>query len=475
MTGSAGPAVDSRWGRPTVLVADDEEAIRSSLRMILEHEGYKVREAADGEAAVAAVRALVPDAAILDILMPRLDGLQALPRLLELAPELPVLVISGHGTIETAVEALQRGAQDFLEKPLQREVVLRRLAGVLERGRLREEAQARRHEEAGRWQIVGGGPSMRQVRELIRRAGPTQATVLITGESGTGKELVARAIHEASLRAKGPFLRVNCAAIPDELIESELFGHEKGSFTGAQERQKGRFARANGGTIFLDEIGDMSLKTQAKVLRALQEGEIEPLGAGRPVTVDVRVIAATNKNLKAEISAGRFREDLFYRLNVLPIHLPPLRERREDIPDLVAHLAGQIAAEHNKRRHAFSRAALEALTARPWPGNIRELGNLIERTLILLPDGADTIDLADLPGTEAPPGAKTGSWLDAPTLAEFKERAEREYLLRRLEENEWNVTRTAAAIGTPRSNLYKRLEHHGLARQASIREREAGR
>lgn len=467
--------MDSRWGHPTVLVADDEEAIRASLRMILEHEGYQVREAPDGEAAVTAVRAGVPDAVILDILMPRLDGLQALPKILATAPDLPVLVISGHGTIETAVEALRLGAQDFLEKPLQRDVVLRRLATVLERGRLREEAQIRHREEEGRWQIIGEGQGMKQVRELIRRAGPTQATVLITGESGTGKELVARAIHEASLRAKGPFVRVNCAAIPDELIESELFGHEKGSFTGAQERQKGRFARANGGTIFLDEVGDMSLKTQAKVLRTLQEGDIEPLGAGRQVKVDVRVIAATNKDLKVEIAAGRFREDLYYRLNVLPIHLPPLRDRREDIPALVTHLVHQLCRENNKRPRAFSRAALEALAARPWPGNVRELGNLIERTLILSPEGADTIELQDLPDTEIPQGAKTGSWLDASTLAEFKERAEREYLLRRLEENDWNVTRTATAIDTPRSNLYKRLEHHGLARQASIREREASR
>ncbi|MBP7146030.1 MAG: sigma-54-dependent Fis family transcriptional regulator [Acidobacteria bacterium] len=453
-----------------VLVADDERAIRDALRMILEYEGYRVVEATDGEQVLPVARAEHPDAVLLDIRMPRLSGLEALRKLREAYPELPVLMISGHGTIETAVEALRGGAQDFLEKPLEREVVLRRLAGILERARLREEVASARVGDDLRWKLVGQSAPMQRVFELIERTGPTQATVLITGESGTGKELVARAIHARSPRAEAPFIKVNCAAIPDELIESELFGHEKGAFTGASLRQRGRFARAHGGTLLLDEIGDMSLRTQAKVLRALQDGEIEPLGAGRPVHVDVRVIAATNKDLRTEMEAGRFREDLYYRLSVLPIQLPPLRARREDIPPLIEHLTAQICAENNFRPRRFSRAAIQALAERPWPGNVRELRNTLERALIL--STGETIDVGELPEAEAAAQGDGEAWLAAPTLREFKERSERVYLLGKLEEHGWNITRTAQAIGTPRSNLYKRLEHHGLARLAAVRDRE---
>ncbi|MCU0252930.1 MAG: sigma-54 dependent transcriptional regulator [Acidobacteria bacterium] len=460
----------SRYPGAAILVVDDEAAIRDALRMILEYEGYRVLEAASGEDALSVLSRAHPDAALLDIRMKGMSGLDALERIRALHPQLPVLMVSGHGTIETAVAALRLGAQDFLEKPLEREVVLNRIAGLLERAHLREESASRRRDDEDRHRLVGASAAMLRVRELISRAGPAQATVLITGESGTGKELVARAIHRASSRSEGPFIKVNCAAIPDELIESELFGHERGSFTGATTRQKGRFARAHGGTIFLDEIGDMSLRTQAKVLRALQEGEIEPLGAGAPIRVDVRVIAATNKDLRAEIAAGRFREDLYYRLSVLPIPIPPLRERREDIAPLVEHLAQRVAEENNFRPRRFSPAALAELAVRPWPGNVRELSNVIERALILAP--GETVELDDLPGAEAPAAASAGGWLGAPTLREFKERSERDYLLGRLEENGWNITRTAQAIGTPRSNLYKRLEHHGLVRWASTRSRE---
>ncbi|RMF74587.1 MAG: sigma-54-dependent Fis family transcriptional regulator [Acidobacteria bacterium] len=430
--------------------------------MILEYEGYRVLEAADGEQALTVARTRAPDAILLDIRMPRRSGLDVLERLRAEGIDVPVLMISGHGTIETAVRALQLGAQDFLEKPLERQIVLRRLEGVLERAFLRSEVDTIQREEDRRWQLVGTSEPMRRIRELIARAGPTQATVLITGESGTGKELVARSIHRASTRADRPFIKVNCAAIPDELIESELFGHEKGSFTGATGRQRGRFARADTGTLFLDEIGDMSLKTQAKVLRALESGEIEPLGGGEPVHVDVRVIAATNKDLREEIAAGRFREDLYYRLSVLPIELPPLRERREDIPALVEHLAALVCAENNFRPRRFTDEAIEELKRRPWRGNVRELRNTIERALILAP--GEEIGVEDLPDVETAAGpARTGEdWFDAATLREFKERAERAFLERKLEEHGWNITRTAQAIGTPRSNLYKRLEHHGL-------------
>ncbi len=460
----------SRYPGATVLVVDDEAAIRDALRMILEYEGYRVLEAASGEDALSVLSRSPADAVLLDIRMKGMSGLDALERIRGLHPGLPVLMVSGHGTIETAVSALRLGAQDFLEKPLERDVVLTRIAGLLERAHLREEFASRRHDEEDRHQLVGDSVAMTRVRELIARAGPAQATVLITGESGTGKELVARAIHRASSRSEGPFIKVNCAAIPDELIESELFGHEKGSFTGASARQKGRFARAHAGTIFLDEIGDMSLRTQAKVLRALQEGEIEPLGAGAPILVDVRVIAATNKDLRRELAAGRFREDLYYRLSVLPIPIPPLRERREDVPALVEQLARRATEDNNFRPRRFSPAALAELAARSWPGNVRELSNVIERALILAP--GDVVELGDLPGTDTTTATPAGSWLGAPTLREFKERSERDYLLARLEENGWNITRTAQAIGTPRSNLYKRLEHHGLVRLASARLRE---
>lgn len=462
----------SRTRGASVLVVDDEPTIRDSLRMVLEHEGYRVLEAADGEQALRVVETGHPEAVLLDILMPRLNGLEALRRIRSLTVDLPVLMISGHGTVETAVEALRSGAQDFLEKPLEREVVLRRLEGVLERSRFREDITNRRNEEEEKYRLVGESPGMKRLKELIQRAGPTQATVLITGESGTGKELVARAIHQASTRVDGPFIKVNCAAVPDDLIESELFGYEKGAFTGAAARQRGRFARAHGGTIFLDEIGDMSMRTQAKVLRALQEGEIEPLGAGGPVRVDVRVLAATNKDLKVEIENGRFREDLYYRLSRLPIHIPPLSDRREDIPALVDHLARLICRENNLRPKRFTEAALSVLAGRPWSGNVRELRNALERAIILAL--GEAIDVSDLPDREVRADSEDPGWLEAPTLREFKERSERDYLRYQLQRHGWNITRTAQAVDTPRSNLYKRLEHHGLVRLERNRTEEGG-
>ncbi len=455
-----------------ILVTDDEKAIRDALRLILEYEGYRIIEASDGEEALSKLSRQAPDAVLLDIRMPKMNGLDVLKRIRTQGNEIPVLMISGHGNIDTALEALRLGAQDFLEKPLERDVVLRRLETALEQSRLLEQAAEYQAEEDLRWRMVGDGPAMSRVREMIRRAGPTQATVLITGESGTGKELVARATHRASTRVDFPFIKVNCAAIPDDLIESELFGHEKGSFTGASSRQKGRFARAHRGTIFLDEIGDMSLKTQAKVLRALQEGEIEPIGAGGPIQVDVRVIAATNKDLKEEIENGNFREDLYYRLSVLPIHIPPLRERVEDIKALAEHLSKMICRQNNFKERTFTAAAIEKLSAMTWKGNVRELRNYLERAIIL--SAGDVLDAEDLPSDDIERKDVSERLPMAKTLREFKDLAERAYLLRKLEENGWNITRTAQSIDTPRSNLYKRIEHHSLDRLAAASGGDSG-
>jgi two-component system nitrogen regulation response regulator NtrX len=457
---------------PLILIADDEADIRSSLRRILEYEKMRVLEAATGEECLAQVERGRPDAVLLDIKMPRMDGLEALAEIRRRDPGLPVIVISGHGTIATAVEATKLGAFDFIEKPLERDRVLLVLRNALEQRRLREENRDLRISFEERFQMIGESPALARVREAIARAAPTRAAVLITGESGTGKELVARAIHRNSPRAGRPFVKVNCAAIPEELIESELFGHEKGSFTGAVRDQAGKFVQADGGTIFLDEIGDMSLKTQSKVLRVLQDGEVEPVGAAKSLTVDVRVIAATNKNLPEEIRAGRFREDLYFRLNVVPIELPPLRERREDIPLLVEAFAVAFCRENNYRPKRFEPDAIAALQAMPWRGNVRELRNAVERLIIMTP--GDRIRASDLPAglglpLERPADTAGPGVLCLPhegmTLQAFKDAAERAFLLVKLREHDWNVAATAKAVDTPRSNLYKKLEAYGIRRE----------
>jgi two-component system nitrogen regulation response regulator NtrX len=447
--------------RAAVLVVDDESAIRDSLRMILEYEGYRVDEAASGREALNRAAERTPDAVILDVKMPEMDGLEVLRQLGERGFDMPVLVISGHADVPTAVEATRRGAFDFFEKPLQRERVLLSLRNAVESHRLASENRTLRTETD---ELIGSSPPMRRLRETIERAAPTPATVLVTGESGTGKELVARAIHRRSPRAGRPLVQVNCAAIPEELIESELFGHEKGSFTGAVRRQTGKFVTADGGTIFLDEIGDLSARAQAKVLRVLQNGEVEPVGAERTVRVDVRVIAATNRNLEDEIAAGRFREDLFYRLNVVPIRTPPLRERLDDVPLLVDYFVRRYATQNNYRPRDFDPETLDYLSALPWKGNVRELKNLVERLLILAPGetiGRDDV-LAAAGGTRPDLGSAA---LAVKTLREFRETAERLFILRKLEENDWNVTQTAQAIDTPRSNLYKKLDQYEIRRE----------
>jgi two-component system nitrogen regulation response regulator NtrX len=449
---------------PLVLVVDDEAAIRDSLRMILEYEGYKVEEASGGAEAVAKVASLAPQAIILDIKMPEIDGLEVLRVLGNRGYEMPVLVISGHADLATAVEATRRGAYDFFEKPLQRERVLLSLKNAIENNRLQRDSKSRPAVEPE--DLVGDSPPMRRVREMVERAAPTPATVLITGESGTGKELVARAIHRQSPRKNGALVQVNCAAIPDELIESELFGHEKGSFTGAVRRQTGKFVSAHGGTIFLDEVGDMSPRTQAKVLRVLQNGEVEPVGAEKTVQVDVRVVAATNRDLEAEIGAGRFREDLFYRLNVVPLRTPPLRERLEDVPVLVDWFVRRYTQADNYRPKRFTAEAIAQLQAMPWRGNVRELKNLVERLLILT--AGDSIDRRDvLAVAGARDAALPESLFALKALRDFRDEAERLFILHKLERNEWNVTQTAQAIDTPRSNLYKKMEQYGIRRAGS--------
>ena len=416
--------------KPRILIIDDEAAIRDSLKMTLEYDGYDVMQAATGEEGVKLVEREAPDLVFLDIKMPGMDGLEVLQKLRHLVEVTPFVVISGHADITTAVEATRLGAFDFIEKPLERERVLVTVRNAVDTRRLKTENKSFRRDAEKKYQIVGDSPTLAAVRSAIQKAAPTNATVLIWGESGVGKELVARAIHRESLRRDGPFVQVNCAAIPDELIESELFGHEKGSFTGATDRQIGKFEQADKGTIFLDEVGDMSLKTQAKVLRVLQEQELERLGSNRVIKVDVRVIAATNKNLEEEIDKHTFREDLFYRLNVVPIHVPSLRDRRDDVPALVRHFADLFARDNNFRRKTFTAQAMEKLKQQHWRGNIRELRNFVER-LVIMTNG-DSIDAVDIPeggvirGELPVPVARRGeisasaseqSWMQAPHAA----------------------------------------------------------
>ncbi|MFN2384674.1 MAG: sigma-54-dependent transcriptional regulator, partial [Gemmatimonadota bacterium] len=397
-----------------------------------------------------------------------MDGLEVLDRLRIEDPDAIVVMISGHGSVETAVEALKRGAFDFLEKPPDRAVVLRRIANALATRELeRENATLRQRAGVATGPIVGASPALREVLATVAKVAPTRAYVLITGENGTGKELIARAIHDQSERRAGPFVEVNCAAIPHELIESELFGHERGAFTGAHTRRKGKFELADGGTLFLDEIGDMSLAAQAKVLRALQDNVIQRVGGAEPITVDVRVLAATNKAVDQEIAAGTFREDLYYRLNVVPISVPPLAGRTEDIPALVDHFTRTYCATSGLPCKAFAPEAIAALQARPWPGNIRELRNTVERLVILAP--AETVTKADVDALSGAPvgrpaaGGDGAAGRDA-TFSEFQDAAERTFLARKLAENDWNVSETARQLDMQRSHLYRKIEKFGLSR-----------
>ncbi len=451
--------------KESILVVDDEAGVRASLAGILGDEGYAVHAVETGEAALAALAARRFDLVLLDVWLPGRDGLEVLGRIRETDAELPVVVISGHGTIETAVKAVRLGAQDFVEKPLSLEKTLLAVKNALQRRRLESEVRALKQRLDERYVMVGESPALRRLRAEIEQAAPSNGRALIFGENGTGKELVARAIHAGSLRASGPFVEVNCAAIPEELIESELFGHVKGAFTGALAARKGKFELADGGTLFLDEIADMSLKTQAKVLRALQEQRIEPVGGAGSVEVDVRVIAATNKDLEEEIREGRFREDLFFRLNVIPFRVPPLRERREDVPLLARHFMELLSAEHGRRPRSLAPEALAALAQLPWPGNVRELRNIIERLVIMTP--GDTIERRHLPASllEALPAeaaAAEDGGVGGGSLVEAREAFERRYILEKYRECGGNMSRTAEALGVERSNLYRKMKAYGL-------------
>ncbi len=450
-----------------LLVVDDEEGIRKILKQVLEYEGHDVRVAGGGGEALSLYGEFKPDLTFLDVKMARMDGLEVLDRMREQDPAAVVVMISGHGNIETAVEATRRGAYDFLEKPLDTDRLLLTIRNALQHRGLEEENARLRGAVESRYEIVGRSFAIRALLDRIEKVAPTDARVLITGDNGTGKELVARAIHRLSARADEEFVEVNCAAIPSELIESELFGHVKGSFTGAVTDRAGKFEQANSGTLFLDEIGDMSLAAQAKVLRALQEGIITRVGGEKPIRVAVRVIAATNKSLDREIEAGRFREDLYFRLNVVPIQVPPLSERREDIPMLVLHFLEKAIEEQRLPPRTISDEVLEKLSRMEWSGNVRELRNTVERLLILARGSEITSgDIDRLVGGGAQTGGSlSGDLLTAGTFAEFKERAERAFILAKLREHDWNVSETARAVDMPRSNLYKKIERYALVRE----------
>jgi two-component system nitrogen regulation response regulator NtrX len=446
-----------------ILIVDDEEGIRRTLRQILEDEGYTTEEAASGEEALQKVRERDFDVLLLDVWLPGMDGLKTLEALAGQGSDAEVLMISGHGTVETAVRALKLGAFDFIEKPLSMDRVLVTVANALKKRRLEERNILLMDEIRREATLIGESRAIEALRQEIRRAAPTSGRVLIFGENGTGKELVARLIHLHSDRKDEAFVDVNCAAIPTELIESELFGHRKGSFTGAIEHKKGKFLLADGGTLFLDEVGDMSLATQAKVLRVLQEQVFEPVGGTEPVEVDVRVIAATNKDLPAEIAKGTFREDLYYRLAVIPIHVPPLRERAEDIPLLCAHFLELFCRQYGKPPKVLSRDAIQALAQYPWPGNVRELRNLMERVTIMV--SSQEVRAADLPLPAGRPVPRGADLVWTGPLREAREAFEREFIRRALVRHGGNISRTAEELQIERRHLYRRMASVGVQKE----------
>jgi len=448
---------------PTILVVDDEPGVRSALSGVLRDEGYTVDAVSTGEECLERLTRASVDLIILDVWLPGMDGLATLARLRERQVDAQVVLISGHGNIESAVRAIKMGAFDFVEKPLSLEKTVLVIRNALHQRRLEAENRALRARVDRTQTMVGESYAMGQLREQVAMAAPTNGRVLIYGENGTGKELVARTIHALSRRRGAAFVEVNCAAIPEELIESELFGHVRGAFTGAVADRRGKFEVADGGTIFLDEIGDMSLKTQAKVLRVLQEQTMEPVGGTTRIKVDARVLAATNKDLQSEIRSGRFREDLYFRLNVIPIFVPPLRDRQDDIALLADHFMADFAREYGRRPKRFESAARTVLQRYPWPGNVRELRNVIERLMIMVP--GDAISASDLsfldPGALTAPAVEpTGERL---TLHEARDNFERDLILRTLAEQQGNMSRTAEVLGVERSNLYRKMKAFGIA------------
>ena len=459
----------------TILVVDDEKNIRRTLRMVLEGSGFNTLEASSAEECLETLESNEVDLLILDIRLPKMSGIEALEKIRS-EPEtrkLPVLMVSGHASVAEAVQAVQLGATDFFEKPLDRDRILVTVRNALQTWQLRREVEQLRADVEHRYEMIGESPVMRSLFAQLEKVAPTNGRVLISGESGTGKELVARAIHRLSPRADKAFVKVNCAAIPAELIESELFGYERGAFTGSQGRKKGMFELANGGTLLLDEIGDMSASAKAKVLRALQSGEISRVGGEKAIAVDVRVLAATNKDLELEVKEGRFREDLYFRLNVVPIVSPPLRERKSDIILLSRGLLREFSAESGLREKPIDDEVLEALAERPWPGNVRELRNVVERMAIL---SGDRITLDDLPEEgvlsevrreSAPPSDLPATFDEAGerlTLRDYRSRAEKDYILQTLDEVGWNISRAATILGVERTNLHKKMRSYGIRR-----------
>lgn len=445
-----------------ILVVDDEKNIRRSLEMICTSEGYEVRTAEDAESALKIIAGTSFDLVLLDIMMPGTDGLTLLKEVRKVSPGAQVIMISGHASVENAVTATKEGAFDFMEKPISKEKLLISIMNALKNQSLQQENIALKKQITGKYEMVGNSPAMQTLLQQIAKVAPTNGRVLITGESGTGKELIARAIHENSLRKSGAFIKVNCAAIPEELIESELFGSERGAYTGAHETREGKFSLADGGTLFLDEVGDMSLKVQAKVLRVLQEGEIEKVGGHKTQVVDVRVVAATNKDLEEEIKAGNFREDLYFRLNVVPIPSLPLRQRKEDVPLLVRRFMELYAEENGTRIKKLSDGALAALAQYDWPGNIRELRNVIERMMIMC--SSDVIEASDLPVNVGRPSFKLPTDIAAGmTLQQAREHIEREFIEAALKRNQWNISQTARELDVDRTNLHKKIKVYNLS------------
>jgi two-component system nitrogen regulation response regulator NtrX len=462
--------------KPTILIVDDEPGVRSSLSGVLRDEGYNVEAVSTGEACLDRVTRGPVDLIVLDVWMPGMDGLATLAKLRDRQVDAAVVLISGHGNIESAVKAIKLGAFDFVEKPLSLDKTLLVVRNALRQRRLEDENRALRAQVDRPRSMVGESQPMRQLREQVAMAAPSNGRVLIYGENGTGKELVARTVHSLSRRRNGPFVEVNCAAIPEELIESELFGHVRGAFTGAVADRRGKFELADGGTIFLDEIADMSLKTQAKVLRVLQEQTMEQVGGTTRIKVDARVLAATNKDLQAEIRAGQFREDLYFRLNVIPVFVPPLRERREDVPLLAEHFMSEFAREYGRRPKQFADTALAVLQQYSWPGNVRELRNAIERLVIMVPGDVISAEDVGFLGSGAVPSSEAAAAAASRlTLHEARDRFERDLILRTLAEQQGNMSRTAEVLGVERSNLYRKMRSFGIppSRRAESEEEQA--
>ena len=452
---------------PDILIVDDEEGIVKTLSGILSDEGYQVVTRSNGADALQAINADPPQLVLLDIWMPQMDGIETLQKIKELVPGLTVVMMSGHGSIESAVKAIKLGAYDYIEKPLSLEKVTLLIKHALNEKNLEQENLRLKKEVERKWQLIGSSPAMNRLREEIRKASPSQSRVLISGENGTGKELVARSIHEGSSRAAKPFIEINCAAIPETLIESELFGYEKGAFTGALSPKTGSFEAAHRGTLFLDEIGDMSLATQAKVLRIIQEQRFQRLGSTRTHSIDVRLISASNKDLREEIRKGNFREDLYYRINVVPIHLPPLRDRLDDIPELVSYFVDQISREQGMKPRTFTPGALRHLMNREWKGNIRELRNLVERMLIMSPQvQISEADLAAMENHAAEGRSPDWNRFANLSLKEARAGFERRYIAQMLDSNGWNIPKTAEQLRIERTHLYRKMKMLGIELKA---------